>query len=132
MDNSHYIDSIPEAEYEITDSLIAQTPGVQLSGFYSSIVDLISGGNRGQAFTWAINAVDLSTNAAQLQAAYDRNPEAINGYLQNVDLNKLIRMMTAESEQQARFSLPWFRQRVPAFAAGAAIGAAGLAFFNDK
>lgn len=119
MNKVTYIQTLPKARNK------------QLSGFYSSIVDLLSAGNRGQALTWAINGANLSTNPAALQAAYDRNPEAIDGYVNQVNIDKLPQMLFNNDEVGAKpFSFPWVVQRVPAFGAGAVLGIAGIVIWN--
>ncbi len=131
MDRSHYIEKIADAEYQVIGSgpLVESTPGVQLSGFYSSIVDLITAGRRGQGITWALNGTELSTDPAALQAAYDEHPDEIDNYLQHVDIDQIIQNITQPGEEEP-YGIEWFRRRAPAFLAGAGIVAAGSFIFR--
>jgi hypothetical protein len=133
MDNSNYIDKMPPGEYETVSSgpLLDNIDGVQLSGFYSSALDFLTLGNRGQGLTWAINAADLATDPAALQAAYDENPTAINDYLAHVDVDKAIKKATQDSDGNTS-KAAWIIQHAPAFFLGGIVAAAGLTIFKKN
>lgn len=127
MSNSHYIETLSEVNAELP----VESVNAQLSGIYGSIVDLITAGNRGQGFTWALNGADLSTDPVALQEAYRADKQAINNYLQHVDIDKIVQMITSPAEPEQPYSIPWFKARVPAFLIGTGLGIAGIALFNN-
>jgi hypothetical protein len=132
---SSHIKTIPDAEFEVIETRsgpISTTEEPGLSGLYSTIVDLLSRGRRGQAFTWAVNGADLSNNPAALQQYYDGNSEVLDDYFRQVNIDRMFEIITKDPETKLpRFSAPWVRRRLPAFMIGISLGAAGLAIYNS-
>lgn len=123
MTESNYIAIQPDAAFERLRKFAGNDQPEGLNGFYASLVDLISAGNRGRALTWTLNGLGYSTNTQALSQAYKNNPEAIDNYLDHVNLDKLGRAITADSEAG-----PWYDN--PLFWGGAAAGA--LSFWAVK
>jgi hypothetical protein len=109
-----------------THSTILNTPKQAtsgLSGFTSSLIDLLTSNHPGKAVTFGVNFAGMSKNPVALKQAYNEHPAAIDAYMNQINLDKIIAQGFSSKANSVK-------SRLPGFAVGIAAGAAGLFLFN--
>jgi hypothetical protein len=97
--------------------------GAGLSGFTGSLIDLLTAGHPGKAVTYGVDRAGFAKNPAALRQAYQSHPAAIDDYMREINLDKII-------AQSFNGKTKAVKSRVPAFTVGAIAGASGLFLFN--
>jgi hypothetical protein len=96
----------------------------ELGGFSSSFLNALTFGHIGKAVTFAINKSGYSRNPSALKQIYQKHPNAIDAYFNQINTDKIVKDVIGGKKSSITHII------VPSLLGGILLGVGGMIWYN--